>query len=50
LNTLVARGRYLARFGQHERAVRAYQQALALDPSFRPAQQLLAESTKAVGK
>ena len=42
---LVNRGRYLALFGQHERAAAAFRQALALDPNLAPAQQGLAEST-----
>jgi tetratricopeptide (TPR) repeat protein len=40
---LYNRGRYLSLYGQHERAAAAYNQALALDPSFAPAQRALAE-------
>jgi hypothetical protein len=36
---LVNRGRYLAFFNQHERAIDAFKQALALDPSLELAQQ-----------
>src|SRR6266545_4829733 len=42
---LVNRGRYLAAFNQHERAVTLFSQALALDPGLAAAQQGLAEST-----
>jgi tetratricopeptide (TPR) repeat protein len=42
---LVNRGRYLARFNQHERAIAAFKQALELNPSYALAQQGLQEST-----
>jgi len=42
---LVNRGRYLAMFNQHERAIAAFKQALALNPSYAFAQQGLQEST-----
>lgn len=42
---LTNRGKYLALFNQHQRAIIAYKEALALDPSLSPAQQGLAEST-----
>jgi hypothetical protein len=42
---LINRGRYLALFNQHQRAVVAFRRALALDPSLAAAQQGLAEST-----
>ena len=42
---LVNRGRYLALFNQHERAIAAFKQALALNPSYALAQQGLQEST-----
>jgi tetratricopeptide (TPR) repeat protein len=42
---LINRGRYLAAFNQHERAVALFRQALALDPGLSAAQQGLAEST-----
>ena len=42
---LINRGRYLAAFNQHERAVALFRQALALDPGLAAAQQGLAEST-----
>jgi tetratricopeptide (TPR) repeat protein len=42
---LINRGRYLALFNQHERAVAAFRQALALDPGLAAARQGLAEST-----
>src|SRR4029077_14957818 len=38
---LVNRGRYFESFNQHERAIRAFREALALDPGFSPAQQSL---------
>lgn len=41
---LVNRGRYLALFNQHERAIAAFRQALALSPSSAPAQKGLEES------
>lgn len=41
---LINRGRYLALFGQHERAIAAFKQALALDPSSDLAGQGLNES------
>jgi Tfp pilus assembly protein PilF len=42
---LTNRGRYLASFNQHERASRAFKQALELDPDFAAARQGLAESS-----
>jgi len=42
---LINRGRYLAAFNQHERAVALFKQALALDPELAAAQQGVAEST-----
>jgi tetratricopeptide (TPR) repeat protein len=42
---LINRGRYLAVFNQHERAIAAFKQALALDPGLGAARQGLAEST-----
>jgi hypothetical protein len=42
---LFNRGRYLAVFNQHERAIAAFRQALALDPGLTAARQGLAEST-----
>jgi hypothetical protein len=42
---LTNRGRYLASFNKHERAVLAFKEALALDPDLGAAQQGLAEST-----
>ena len=42
---LINRGRYLALFNQHARAIAAFKQALALDPSLAAAQQGVAEST-----
>jgi hypothetical protein len=42
---LINRGRYLAAFNQHERAVALFRQALALDPGLAAAQKGLAEST-----
>jgi tetratricopeptide (TPR) repeat protein len=41
---LINRGRYLASFGQHERAVSAFEQALTLNPDLALARQGLAES------
>jgi Protein O-mannosyl-transferase TMEM260-like len=42
---LINRGRYLASFNQHERAIDAFKEALALDRNMAAAQQGLAEST-----
>jgi hypothetical protein len=42
---LINRGRYFALFNQHERAIAAFRQALALDPGLAAARQGLAEST-----
>jgi tetratricopeptide (TPR) repeat protein len=42
---LVNRGRYLALFNRHDRAVALFRQALALDPGLAAARQGLAEST-----
>ena len=44
-NMLINRGRYLALFGQHERAIAAFEQAVALNPDLASARQGLAEST-----
>jgi tetratricopeptide (TPR) repeat protein len=41
---LINRGRYLALFGQHERAIAVFEQALALNPDLALARQGLAES------
>ena len=46
---LVNRGRYLALFNQHQRAVNAFREALALDPDLTPAKEGLEESTAKVG-
>jgi tetratricopeptide (TPR) repeat protein len=43
-NMLINRGRYLALFGQHERAIAAFKQALMLNPNLPLARQGLAES------
>ena len=43
-NMLINRGRYLALFGQHERAIAAFEQALVLNPNLTLARQGLAES------
>jgi tetratricopeptide (TPR) repeat protein len=42
---LVNRGRYLASFNQHERAIAHFREALAINPSYTLAQQGLQEST-----
>ena len=42
---LTNQGRYLAAFNQHQRAIVAFNEALALDPNLTTAQQGLAEST-----
>ncbi|PYI74616.1 MAG: hypothetical protein DMF01_09890, partial [Verrucomicrobia bacterium] len=42
---LINRGRYLALFNQHERAIVAFKEALALDPRLTAAREGLAEST-----
>jgi tetratricopeptide (TPR) repeat protein len=43
-NMLINRGRYLALFGQHERAIAAFEQALALNPDLVLARKGLSES------
>jgi tetratricopeptide (TPR) repeat protein len=43
-NMLINRGRYLALFGQHERAIAAFEQALILNPNLPLARRGLAES------
>jgi tetratricopeptide (TPR) repeat protein len=43
-NMLINRGRYLALFGQHQRAIAAFEQALAVNPDLALARQGLAES------
>ena len=47
---LINRGKYLALFDHHERAILAFKQALALDPNLAAAQQGLAESTAKLAK
>ncbi|HJQ24896.1 MAG TPA: DUF2723 domain-containing protein [Blastocatellia bacterium] len=47
---LVNKGRYLAAFGQHDRAIAAYKEALALDPNYQAAEQGLNESQRAMRK
>ncbi len=47
VSMLYNRGRYLNLHGQREAAIAALEQALALDPSFAPAQRALVESRKA---
>lgn len=47
---LTNRGRYLAVFNQHERAIAAFREALALDPNLAEAQKGLAESVAKLGK
>jgi len=47
---LINRGRYLALFNQHERAIDAFKEALALDQNLTAAQQGLAESTAKLAK
>ena len=47
---LTNRGKYLASFNQHERAILAFKEALALDPNLAAAQQGLAESTAKIPK
>jgi tetratricopeptide (TPR) repeat protein len=47
---LTNRGRYLALFNQHERAILAFKEALALDPNLAAAQQGLAGSKAKVAK
>src|SRR5436190_705704 len=47
---LTNRGRYLAAFNQHERAIVAFKEALALDPNLTAAQQGLAESAAKLAK
>lgn len=47
---LTNRGKYLGLFNQHQRAILAFKEALALDPNLGAAQQGLAESTAKVAK
>ena len=47
---LTNRGKYLAMFNQHERAILAFKEALALDPNLAEAQKGLAESVEKLGK
>jgi hypothetical protein len=47
---LINRGKYLALFNQHERAILAFKEALALDPNLAAAKQGLAENTAKVAK
>ena len=47
---LTNRGRYLALFNQHERAIAAFKEALALDPNLTAAQQGLSASTAKLAK
>ena len=47
---LTNRGKYLALFNQHERAILAFKEALALDPNLAAAQHGLAESKAKVAK
>ena len=50
LSMLVNRGRYLAAYGRHERAIQAFNQALALDPNYALAQRLRDQSDLALRK
>jgi tetratricopeptide (TPR) repeat protein len=50
ISMLYNRGRYLSLFGDHARAADAFRRALALDPSFAPAQSALARSLSAMQK
>ena len=50
MSMLVNRGRYLAAFGRHERAIQAFNQALALDPNYSVAQRLRDQSDLALRK
>jgi hypothetical protein len=47
---LTNRGRYLALFNQHQRAIVAFEEALALDPTLHAAQQGMAESKAKIAK
>jgi tetratricopeptide (TPR) repeat protein len=42
---LINRGRYLALFNQHERAIAVFKEALALNPRLAAAREGLAQST-----
>ena len=47
---LINRGRYLASFGQHERAIVAFKEALTLNPGLEAARQGLNESRNRLQK
>jgi tetratricopeptide (TPR) repeat protein len=47
---LVNTGRYLAAYGQHDRAIAAFKEALALEPHYQAAEQGLNDSLRAVRK
>jgi tetratricopeptide (TPR) repeat protein len=46
VSMLYNRGRYLNLYGRREAAIAVFEQALALDPTFAPAQRALAESRR----
>ncbi len=47
---LTNRGLYLAAYGRHERAIAAFREALAIDPNYKPAEQGLNDSLRALRK
>src|SRR5436853_5531569 len=47
---LTNRGLYLAAYGRHDRAIDAFQEALAIDPNYKPAEQGLNDSLRALRK
>jgi tetratricopeptide (TPR) repeat protein len=47
---LTNRGLYLAAYGHHERAIAAFKEALAIEPNYKPAEQGLNDSVRALRK
>jgi tetratricopeptide (TPR) repeat protein len=47
---LTNRGIYLAAYGRHDRAIAAFKEALAINPNYKPAEQGLNESLRALRK
>jgi tetratricopeptide (TPR) repeat protein len=47
---LTNRGLYLAAYGRHDRAIAVFKEALAIDPNYKPAEQGLNDSLRALRK